>query len=305
MVAAAKLKARETGRSSGFVQTVKKIRPNNKLVQVYKIKNRDSEESLSARAREELILKYQIKARKMAFSILRRWHARLDLQEVHSLVDLSLCEAVRRYNPAKGASFLTFLFYHLKGNLIRAVTAAARLTAIPFSELEYHAGQSEAETASRNEWRTVTAMEVADAVSSRENLLPDEIVIRKELLRVSLEACRCLDALEKEVLFRIYLQEEQLLDVAVSLGYSRCHISRVKRRALETLQNDVMSKVAEAAAKSLESTGHRITPLELRIEKRRIFRRKPRSEASRARKEAIAARKRLEVIPGRAERLCA
>src|SRR5690348_15064745 len=72
-------------------------------------------------SKEELVLRYRMKARKLARSILRKWHSRLDLQEVDSIVDLSLCEAVARYNPAKGASFMTFLFYHLRGNLIRAV----------------------------------------------------------------------------------------------------------------------------------------------------------------------------------------
>lgn len=64
----------------------------------------------SRRERTELVVGYRLKARKLARSILRRWHARLDVGEVDSIVDLSLCEAVQRFSPEKGASFMTFMF---------------------------------------------------------------------------------------------------------------------------------------------------------------------------------------------------
>ena len=248
-----------------------KAKKSAKVVPLFRTKSRRRE--LSALERENLIIDYQIKARKMAFSILRRWHARLDLQEVHSVVDLSLCEAVRRFNPNKGASFLTFLFYHLRGNLIRAVSTAAKLNAVPLAELDLTAHNAdEGETTSRSEGRSVSAIEVAQALSGRESPLPDEVLMKKELVRASLEACAKLDKLEREVLFRIYLNEEQLLDVASDLGYSRCHISRVKRRALETLFADVSHLMGEGAAQRPDfdddtDSGQRKT----------IHRRKPRS----------------------------
>lgn len=274
MVAAAALKMKQAETGSRYVKSVRKTKSRNKIVELVPVKNSRNTAALSERAREELVLKYQIKARKMAFSILRRWHARLDLQEVHSLVDLSLCEAVRRYNPAKGASFITFLFYHLRGNLIRGVAAAAKITAVPLSEID--APGADSEGSGRFEWCRVSAAEAADAVSSRETVMPDEVVIRKELLQVSLEACKCLDALEKEVLFRIYLHEEQLLDVAHSLGYSRCHISRVKRKALETLQASLTGRVGE----ELPAVEPAIVAQEKRLDfashRRLVTRRRPR-----------------------------
>src|SRR5690349_3051107 len=78
--------------------------------------------TLSDLEREDLITSSRLKARKLGRSILRKWNARLDLQEVDSIVDLSLCEAAARFDPSVGASFLTFLFYHLRGNLIRAIS---------------------------------------------------------------------------------------------------------------------------------------------------------------------------------------
>jgi hypothetical protein len=46
------------------------------------------------------------------------------------------------------------------------------------------------------------------------------------------------------VIERIYLKGQQLMDIARSLGYSRCHISRVKRKALETLYDDLTADMS-------------------------------------------------------------
>ena len=86
--------------------------------------------------KEDLITQSRLKARKLARSILRKWNARLDLQEVDSIVDLSLCEAAHRFDPSVGASFMTFLFYHLRGNLIRTITASANSNVLPALDAE-------------------------------------------------------------------------------------------------------------------------------------------------------------------------
>ena len=300
MVAATALKIKQVQSGSHYVKSVKKTKSRNKIVELVRVKSASKVATLSDRAREELVLKYQIKARKMAFSILRRWHARLDLQEVHSIVDLSLCEAVRRYNPAKGASFITFLFYHLRGNLIRGVAAAARLTAVPLTDLDTSGSDADG----RHEWCRVSAAEAADAVSSRENMQPDEIIIRKELLQVSLEACKCLDSLEKEVLFRIFLQEEQLLDVAHSLGYSRCHISRVKRKALETLQSNLTGRIGEplpAVEPVVVAESRRV---EFAANRRLVTRRRPRAGSERIQERGLRRVVRL-VVDNSKQRACA
>lgn len=196
---------------------------------------------LSEIQKEEYILRYRIKARKLARSILRRWHSRLELNEVDSLVDLSLCEAVRRFNPNRGASFMTFLFYHLRGNLIRAVTAAANSNLVPmFEEESQDLTHDDASEISKSGGYTfVNSMEAADALVGRTALQPEEALLKKEMVDMSLQACSKLDDLEREVILRIYMNGQQLIDIANSLGYSRCHISRVKRKALETLCADL------------------------------------------------------------------
>jgi RNA polymerase sigma factor (sigma-70 family) len=164
----------------------------------------------------------------------------MDLEEVDSIVDLSLCEAVRRFDPTKGASFMTFLFYHLKGNLVRAVASAAAASAIPLAIAELaELTAFETEDNARSRSLGLNAVELAEAVSSQEAPQPDEALWRKELTDRSSSACGKLDALEREIVKRIFVQEQQIIDIAAALGYSRCHISRVKKKALDTLQDEL------------------------------------------------------------------
>ncbi|MCB0352708.1 MAG: sigma-70 family RNA polymerase sigma factor [Bdellovibrionales bacterium] len=232
---------------------------------ILKFRSKKKADGLSEYERQELIIEFRVKARKLGRSILRKWHSRMDLQEVDSIVDLSLCEAVRRFDPSKGASFMTFLYYHLKGNLIRAVSSAANANVIPGSENDPNEYEGE-------EVKSITALDVVEALSGTDQRLPDEVLLKKELIRLSQDACGRLDPLEREVIQRIYLEGQQLMDIASSLGYSRCHISRVKKKALETLQDDITHYLELHADKKDED----VTDLE--FERKQIHRRRPRSK---------------------------
>ncbi len=217
-------------------------RKRGKVVEiVLKSKAKAEYKETSSAFQAGLIVQYRVKARKLARSILRKWHARLDLEEVDSLVDLSLCEAARRFNSRKGASFMTFLYYHLRGNLIRTIHYSATVNAIPTGEA--YDGESFEEGNDKNQ-RVCSANEVADALCSTEYISPDDLLYKKELVSLSHAACSRLDNLEREVIERIYLKGQQLMDIARSLGYSRCHISRVKRKALETLYDDLTADMS-------------------------------------------------------------
>jgi RNA polymerase sigma factor (sigma-70 family) len=224
---------------------------------------------LSIEAQAELVIKHRLKARKLARSILRRWHARLDQSEVESIVDLSLCEAVQRYNPEKGASLMTFMFFHLRGNLIRAVAGA--VTAYSLLGVELDEQIDDGATG-----RAVNASEVAEALFGHDNVTPDEELFRKQLASISLGAFDRLDPLEREVISRIFIEEEQLLDIADRLGYSRCHISRVKKRALESLFHDLHSSLGDELTKIVPHA-HEEQEQSPEFERREIRRRRPRS----------------------------
>lgn len=184
----------------------------------------------------DIILRHRDNGRRLARSLLRRWNVRMASDETDSVVDVALCEAAHRFSEDYGASFMTFLYYHLRGHLVRAVTSAAQANNI---FLVF------ADSIAPGEWKP-TAEDVAnwlapELVEQRqaETDNPEHLLIMKEDHEQCSSALNKLDALEKEVIVRSYLNQEALVDIAKSLGYSRCHISRVKRRALENLQNIV------------------------------------------------------------------
>jgi RNA polymerase sigma factor (sigma-70 family) len=265
------LKLKSVVEKQTFAKVERKAKEPRKVINLFEGHRARRSPGLTEEARTELVLTYRIKARKLARSILRKWHARLDLQEVDSIVDLSLCEAVRRYNPTKGASFMTFLFYHMRGNLIRAVTTAATANTLPSAEGQ---GRQLESTATSNAViaRGINAMEVAEALSSQEFVSPDESLLKKQVAHLSEVACSQLDPLEREVITRIFINEEQLMDIAHSLGYSRCHISRVKKKALETLYSHL------APTLGMEGQKPDFAEDDAGRERRKIHRRRPRAK---------------------------
>jgi RNA polymerase sigma factor (sigma-70 family) len=194
---------------------------------------------LSEQEIAELILKYRVKARKLARCILRQWHSRLDLEDVDSVVDLSLVESARRFDPSYGASFMTFLYFHLRGNLIRAVSEAVTGNGVIDADDEdtHRAVSGTPGTPTpRTKAKVARASDVNEVYyNSAENTTPDDLLQQSEIARITREACEKLDPLEREIIVRIFLDEQQLVNVAESLGFSRCHISRLKKRALEAL----------------------------------------------------------------------
>lgn len=234
---------------------------------------------LSEEAKEKVVVRSRQKARKLARSILRRWNARLDLSEVDSIVDLSLCEAAARFSPEMGASFMTFLFYHLRGNLIRTISTAVNTNVVPLHDSD---GMLDEEVAHS----VVQSYEVANALTGTEVTRPDEILIKEEMLKLSSSARDKLDTLAQQVLQRIFVNEEQLIDIAYDLGYSRCHISRVKRRALETVYTDIAASL-DLDAGYRPNFDDEDAKVRSRL-KREIHRRKPRSLAVVGTKRKVA-----------------
>lgn len=188
---------------------------------------------LSLEQVQQLVIDHRENGRKLARSLLNQWRVRMPAEEIYSIVDLTLCEAAKRYRPDKGASFMTFLYYHLRGQLVRAVASAANANQMFVS----HAKNSGIDL---GDWENYQGDALPTFIEP--NVLgvthaetPEDQLLRKEKIDRCRGALDTLDTLEQEVLQRAYENEQQLTDIARELGYSRCHISRVKRRALEQL----------------------------------------------------------------------
>ena len=118
----------------------------------------------------------------------------------------------------------------------------------------------------------IEAISAVEALSGVEPIYPDSVLMKKELWQASLAACNKLDKLEREVIYRLYLKGQQVTDIAESLGYSRCHISRVKSHALESLRS-ILGIKQDEISESARADELILTP--------EVHRRKPRSKKNR------------------------
>ncbi|MDD2941465.1 MAG: sigma-70 family RNA polymerase sigma factor [bacterium] len=185
--------------------------------------------------RDKLIFDNRTQAHKIGRSMLRKWRVTLPYGEAESLVDLTLCEVADRFDASKGASFITFFFYHLRGNLVRTVASYSRNNA-NFSA--FH-GDSSFELVKETTRLGGSEFALASDISGYgafDSSIPEENMIREEREDICRQAFAGLDPLEREVLERSFELDQSLVGIAEELGYSRCHISRVKKKALEKMK---------------------------------------------------------------------
>lgn len=213
-------------------------------------KKTKAQKQLSEEQINELILDHRENGRKLARSILRRWRVRMPNDEIDSVTDLALCEAAKRYSPERGASFMTFLFYHLRGHLVRSVARAAQASNV-FLAFGHNSGTD------TTEWQHVSSESLWSFApehllfGQRDAETPENVVLRMEKIDQCREAVNRLDDLEREIITRSFGSEQPLVDIAKSLGYSRCHISRVKKSALDRLKH-ILEETQELPANDTE-----------------------------------------------------
>lgn len=195
-----------------------------------------TEESLTLEERKALAIQYRPAARKLALSMISKWKCRLDSDELQSVIDLSLCEAAMRFNQVHGAGFMTFLYYHLKGKLIKTIAARAD-DALTFVD-DYE--KSRLTTLGEEEQCSVRSTEWAPlSFCDSEAISLDEMIHKQKLVDVCMKACQRLKGVERDVIQQIYFENKELAQVTSELGYSRGHLFRVRMRALDKIRRAV------------------------------------------------------------------
>lgn len=178
-----------------------------------------------------LVLTHREVGRKISKSILRKWRAHMPEDELNSLVDLALCEAAIRYKSEMGTQFVTFLFYHLRGHLIKTISKAKK-------ESEFKMAFNGSNEGEGSEYFTQEAVN-GYFLEKEEKALknnPEKTAILNQEIRICKEAQEKLGHLDAEIIRRCFLNGEQVIDVAKSLELSRHYVSRIKTRALKKLK---------------------------------------------------------------------
>ena len=189
---------------------------------------RKKPKKLSSSERKQLIVDHMELGERLARSLLSKWRVKLSADEVTSGVGIALCEAASRFDVSKEVSFKTFFFYHLRGVLLkeigRMIDQQKACRSLPEGvELDVFSRKS----IQFGQW----------PMSIVEGNTPEHIYERRELSRACWDACTKLDPLEQETVIRHFVWDQSLVDIASDLGYCRCHISRVKRKALDGLKD--------------------------------------------------------------------
>ncbi len=196
-------------------------------------KKRDATPTATA---HDLALRHREAARKLALSMITKWKCRLEPDELQSVIDLALCEAASRYNQSHGAAFMTFLFYHLKGKLVKTIAARAKQGILFIDDYEKArfvvCGDDESSDVRSSEWKTLCR-------DMNTDMQPDELLYRRQLVELCQTACRRLRGIEREVIRQIYFENKELADVTAEMGYSRGHLFRVRMRALAKIRRSV------------------------------------------------------------------
>ena len=173
--------------------------------------------------------------------LLKGWSARLATDDFVSAVDLALCEAASRYTPSDRASFITYLFYFIKGELLETLKQQGRPVApglvepAPAEQVEGHASED-----SRADGDPI------DYIGDL-SLAPDRLAYLNELREACLLAMQELSEMEQMVLVERDLFQEKMTTVAKKTGYSRGHLfllqkqaTQKMRAALASIQDDML-----------------------------------------------------------------
>jgi len=174
--------------------------------------------------REKLIVENRDHGYRLAWKFLHHWRIRLQEDDVRSIVGIALCEAAHRFRTTFQTSFRTFLFYHLRGLLLREVGDQIKQRNL-HRPMPTFLGDDDQEALSL-EFQSLTFVEYRT---------PEKLIQRKQIIDLCRDACDKLDELERVVLTRHFIEEHSLNDIARDMGYCRCHISRVKNRALSKM----------------------------------------------------------------------
>ncbi|MCC6954771.1 MAG: sigma-70 family RNA polymerase sigma factor [Deltaproteobacteria bacterium] len=207
---------------------------------------------LTRKQSDKLITEHMESSVRIAWSMLNRWRSRIPHDEVQSIVGMALCEAAARFDKTMGVSFRTFSFYHLRGLLLREISR--RIGEYRFAgtvddaELSVNVDHFGSDPAG---WPFALV----------DHATPEHHVAEDQVSKVMWAACAHLDELEREVILRCFVNDQNVADIAKELGYCRCHVSRVKSRALKLLEKQLGPVLGHEAAESEESQGAKIIHL--------------------------------------------
>ncbi|MEO7111705.1 MAG: sigma-70 family RNA polymerase sigma factor [Polyangiaceae bacterium] len=228
-----------------------------------------TEERLSADAPEvaERVNEGMHLVMKAAFKIRRSLPEHLEIEELQAMGREGLLDAARTYDAERGVPFGAWAYLRIRGSIfdgLRRYTDLPRRVYQKLRALEAanraREGQIEDEAAAASETpeaadarvastAAAIAMGMASAFLATRRQIdntedpsatsPEESAIRASLIDRVRASIDHLAENERDLLTRVYFEDQQLDETAKALGMSKSWASRVHVRALENLANDL------------------------------------------------------------------
>jgi RNA polymerase sigma-B factor len=208
--------------------------------------------------RERLVAQYWYLCRRAARKFVRRGLDRADLEQVGAI---GLIKAADRYDALQSAPFEAYAWLLIVGELMHYVRDSERLLRAPrrARELERRWAAAERELwtrlgrepqereialtirASATEVREIRAYRASSRVVSLELLRHGErgaaYGIEDVLDRLTVDKIlEGLSPLQRQIVASIHVDGVTVVELAARLGYSRRHVTRLHRRAIERLR---------------------------------------------------------------------
>jgi len=200
-----------------------------------KITEKTVDQQISPEERKMLVLAHREEARCFAKNLLRRWKCYFELDELYSLVDMALCQAANGFSPVHGAKFSTYSYFYIKGVLVRAIRKRKNSSMLIVANVwDIDSEEEEMDERYGKEHGELSADNAFGGQLYK--LRPDQLLFRKQLRGLGEAAYQGLEGLERAVIEKVYYQGCSMTEAAKQLGYSRCHLSRVRTRAIERLR---------------------------------------------------------------------
>lgn len=217
--------------------------------------------------RDRLFREYQYLCARGARKFCRRSADRADLEQIAAIGLIKACD---RYDSALNTPFEAFAWLFVVGELMHYIRDGERMVRAPrrLRELdrryqaahdalvaELHREPAMSEVA---QYMRLTLREIEDLALYRAQALPESLdALEPHELRpfsytlearedriVAEAALACLTDIERVIILALYAKGYSQVEVSERLGYSRRHISRLHRAALQKMQPMWVSKTA-------------------------------------------------------------
>jgi RNA polymerase sigma factor for flagellar operon FliA len=220
--------------------------------------------------RDELVRQGLPLVRSIADRLRRKYTLTASFEDLCAMGFGGLAAAADRFDPSRGASFITFAYHKIRGAILdglrrsdrqysfdmRCRLAAERRAAVEVADdtesftdddLAAEIGESVPEIASsRRHLATLRLASVFGGGDEDAPLDPDEEVYRHQVSERVREAIARLPAKEREVIELHYYSDGSFADVGDRLGISRAWASRLHKRALSALRAALVELAEEA-----------------------------------------------------------